>query len=378
MIKVKTIVCPLWYTNVQISAFVPDKGVQEYMAMITPEPGIGDFTEQLTRVHTTLDYLLSDEWGGKVLPLLKRYFTSDIANQEKLMRDTWLEKSEEAISIVQQPPLNGSKVCLWIWLRTEASLPVCCHNGYSHYFTTGMSETEGDSEQQTRALLIRYEKILYTWGGKLADQCIRTWFFVRDVDVNYAGVVKGRKEEFMRQGLTERTHYLASTGIQGQNSDPHCSVLLDAYAVDGLQEGQIQFLYAPEYLNPTYEYGVTFERGTAVTYGDRKHIFISGTASIDNQGEVVCPGDIIGQTRRMLLNIEALLQEAESNLSDLAQMIVYLRDIADYSTVKTWMEEQFPDVPKVIVWAPVCRPGWLIETECIAIKKHENSEFKNL
>lgn len=134
----------------------------------------------------------------------------------------------------------------------------------------------------------------------------------------------------------------------------------------------------PEYLNPTYEYGVTFERGTAVEYGDRKHIFISGTASIDNRGEVVYPGNIAGQTRRMLLNIEALLKEAGSSLADLAQMIVYLRDIADYPIVRDLMEQQFPDVPKVIVLAPVCRPGWLIETECIAIKAGGNPEFRNL
>ena len=203
-------------------------------------------------------------------------------------------------------------------------------------------------------------------------------FFVRDVDVNYAGVVKGRKEEFVRLGLTEKTHYLASTGIQGQIADSRSLVLLDAYAVDGLQAEQIRFLHAPEYLNPTYEYGVTFERGTAVEYGDRKHIFISGTASIDNRGEVVYPGNIAGQTRRMLLNIEALLKEAGSSLADLAKMIVYLRDIADYPIVRDLMEQQFPDVPKVIVLAPVCRPGWLIETECIAIKAGGNPEFRNL
>ena len=207
---------------------------------------------------------------------------------------------------------------------------------------------------------------------------IRTCFFVRDVDVNYAGVVKGRKEEFVRLGLTEKTHYLASTGIQGQIADSRSLVLLDAYAVDGLQAEQIRFLHAPEYLNPTYEYGVTFERGTAVEYGDRKHIFVSGTASIDNRGEVVYPGNIAGQTRRMLLNIEALLKEAGSSLADLAQMIVYLRDIADYPIVRDLMEQQFPDVPKVIVLAPVCRPGWLIETECIAIKAGGNPEFRNL
>ena len=64
----------------------------------------------------------------------------------------------------------------------------------------------------------------------------------------------------------------------------------------------------------------------------------------------------------MLLNIEALLKEAGSSLTDLAQMIVYLRDIADYPIVRDLLEQQFPDVPKVIVLAPVCHPGWLIET----------------
>ncbi|CCZ07636.1 Rid family hydrolase [uncultured Culturomica sp.] len=371
--EVKTIQCPLWHTSVQISTYIPARGVTEYMAMIVPEPGIGDFAEQLDHLHSTVGYLLAEKWEGKALPLLKRYFVSDAANQEMILRIC-----PEAISVVQQPPLNGSKVCLWMWLRTEAELPVCRHNGYSHYFTAGMSEVEGDSERQTHVLLRRYEKMLNQWGGNLADQCIRTWFFVRDVDVNYAGVVKGRKEEFVRLGLTEQTHYLTSTGIQGQNADPRCSVLLDAYAVDGLEKGQIRFLYAPEYLNPTYEYGVTFERGTAVEYGDRKHIFISGTASIDNQGKIVCPGDITGQMRRMLLNIGALLREAGSSLADMAHMIVYLRDIADYTVVKTLLEEQFPDVPKVIVLAPVCRPGWLIETECIAIKAGGNPKFRDL
>ena len=30
-------------------------------------------------------------------------------------------------------------------------------------------------------------------------------------------------------------------------------------------------------------------------------------------------------------------------------------------------DERFPDTPRVFVYAPVCRPGWLIETECIAV-----------
>ena len=36
---------------------------------------------------------------------------------------------------------------------------------------------------------------------------------------------------------------------------------------------------------------------------------------------------------------------------------------------------RFPDIPKVIVLAPVCRPGWLIEMECMATKAITNEAF---
>ena len=74
-------------------------------------------------------------------------------------------------------------------------------------------------------------------------------------------------------------------------------------------------------------------------------------------------------------NVEMLLQEADCTFDDLGQMIVYLRDIADYAIVKGMYDERFPDTPKAFVLAPVCRPGWLIEMECMGVKKIENKEF---
>ena len=209
----------------------------------------------------------------------------------------------------------------------------------------------------------------------LADNCVRTWFFVRDVDVNYQGVVDARREKFDSCGLTPKTHYIASTGIEGKPDRRDVFVRMDAYSVEGLSEGQQQYLYARDYLNPTYEYGVTFERGVRVDYGDRSHIFISGTASIDNRGRVVHAGDVRRQTERMWENVEALLKEAGCTFDDLGQMIVYLRDVADYTVVKGMYDERFPDTPRVFVYAPVCRPGWLIEMECMGVKSLENKEF---
>ena len=138
----------------------------------------------------------------------------------------------------------------------------------------------------------------------------------------------------------------------------------------------MQYLYAPTHLNPTYEYGVSFERGTRMDYGDRRQVFISGTASIDNKGNVLHVGDIRKQTERMWENVEVLLNEAECSFEDVGQMIVYLRDTADYTVVNRMFEERFPGVPKVIVLAPVCRPGWLIEMECMATKAVQQAEYE--
>ena len=84
--------------------------------------------------------------------------------------------------------------------------------------------------------------------------------------------------------------------------------------------------------------------------------------------EVMYPKDIVKQTRRMWENVEALLKEADCTFEDVGEMVVYLRDIADYDLVCKLFEERFPKKPYVIVQAPVCRPSWLVEMECMATK----------
>ena len=112
-------------------------------------------------------------------------------------------------------------------------------------------------------------------------------------------------------------------------------------------------------------------------YGDRAEIYISGTASIDNKGNVLHLGDIQKQTFRMMENVNALLTEAGSGFQDIAQIIVYLRDVSDYAMVKAIFDERFPDIPRIITLAPVCRPTWLIEMECIAIAERKNDTYRD-
>ena len=349
--------------KVQVCTYAPDGGVAEIHAILQVEERVDEpFVEQYKRICKEVDNFVHFLNGATVV--MKRYFVSDAANQAPQMNC-----KDDNTSIIQQPPLNGSKIALWIYLQKGKS-------NYTTQWTMNMMEPEGDSYHQTRTLLERYEAMLQKDGMTLADNCIRTWFFVRDVDTQYKGLVVARRENFEGQQLTNHTHYLASTGIQGLPSNPKAIIQLGAVAIKDIQPGQQTYLYAPTHLNPTYEYGVTFERGVKVTFGDRSHLYISGTASINNKGEVVHVGDIRKQTQRMWENVEALLAEGEATFDDVTQIVAYLRDIADYKVVDKMFAEKFPDTPYVITYAPVCRPAWLIEMECMAITDKGNKSFK--
>ena len=333
------------------------------------------FQQQLDSLHLTLAEVMRTELSGSS-PVFMRYFLSDAANQTDLVESYLADNQVCAVSLVEQPPLDGSKVALWVCMqdgaavsRLDDGLWEVMHRGYRHLWMGNSFCRGGDSESQTRILLERYIAALGAEGCTLTDDCIRTWLYVQNVDVNYAGVVKARREVFEDVGLTKDTHYIASTGIAGRNAYPDSSVIMDAYAVAGLQPGQVRYLYGSTHLNPTYEYGVTFERGTSVDFDGYRQVFISGTASIDNKGQILFPGDVRRQTGRLLENVSVLLNEAECSYEDVLSMIVYLRDIADYAAVREIFDVRFPDIPKVFVWAPVCRPGWLVEMECIALKE---------
>lgn len=337
------------------------------------------FEAQVERLYEAESLLLTEDELADANVIFKRYFLSDSTNQQPLMK----RETNCAVSYIQQPPLDGSKVALWVYLQkgtkvyNDNGMTVVEHNGYKHLWKMGLHEHKGDSAWQTECLLIGYEEHLQQFGATLADNCIRTWFFVRDVDTQYAGMVKARRENFIEQGLTPETHYISSTGIGGSPSDTKALVQLGTYALVGFEPDQQCYLYALTHLNRTIEYGVTFERGTLMEYGDRGHVYISGTASIDNKGNVVHVGDIVKQTRRMWENVEALLAEGGMGYEDVMQIIVYLRDMADYDMVSEMFKEKFPETPYVITLAPVCRPTWLIEMECIAVDRRQNAQFRN-
>ena len=362
------------FENARAEIFCFDNGteVREYQTMIHVSQTGLTFSKQLEAAQNAYNQLIETHFPG-TQAVFKRYFLSDAANQqnEVIVSDV----TDCAKSIIQQPPLDGTKIALWCYLMTgvqtgltNAGLYTVSHGQFKHLWNGSAHNLAANSEYQTRLLFNEYNMQLLEEGCTLEANCIRTWLFVNDIDLNYGGVVRARNQVFFTQGLTVNTHFIASTGIGGRQSDPNVLCQMDNYAIAGIQKEQIHYLYAPTHLNRTSDYGVSFERGTYIDYADRRHVIISGTASINNKGEVIYAKDIVKQTQRMWDNVEALLKEAECNYDDVCEMIVYLRDLADYQIVSELYKKRFPGKPYVIIHAPVCRPGWLVEMECMAVK----------
>lgn len=334
--------------------------------------------KQFDCIEQAVDCLRETEEFKNIVLVWKRYFVSDAVNQS-----LWLcSPSQAAVSVIQQPPLNHTKLVLLIYGVENVSLHqepdgtvVMKRPNYAHIYNVQLHEKAEDSYKQTQATFEQYIRKLAKHQCTLEAHCLRTWLFVQNIDQQYKGMVQARRELFTAAGLTPQTHFIASTGIEGQSIHPEVIVMMDAYAVQEIKRDQICYLYASSNLNPTCEYGVTFERGVCIRYGDRQHILLSGTASIDNQGRIIYPLQLEKQTERTMENIRALLTEAEADWSDVTHLIIYLRDIADYENTRTYFETNYSKIPYVILSAPVCRPGWLIEVECSAIKEITDCRF---
>jgi len=335
--------------------------------------------EQFNCIEQATERLQKLEVFKNAVLVWKRYFVSDAINQR-----SWFDSpSQAAVSVIQQPPLSGTKLAVLMYAAENVSLhseddgtTVMKRPHHTHLYNLQMHHKQGDSYEQTLAVFERYLQKLANHGCRLDAHCLRTWLFVQNIDKHYHGMVRARKEIFAFTGLTPQTHFIASTGIEGQSVHPEVIITMDAYSIREIKQEQIRYLHAASNLNPTCEYGVTFERGTCIQYGDRRHIFISGTASIDNQGKIVHLQHLDKQIERMMENVLALLSEAEAGWQDVAHLVVYLRDIADYENTRIYFEKNFPKMPFIILLAPVCRPGWLVEVECSAIKAISDDRFE--
>lgn len=133
-------------------------------------------------------------------------------------------------------------------------------------------------------------------------------------------------------------------------------------------------------LNEAYHYDKpsSFARGMRIDIGEVTILLISGTASIDENGQSVHIGDFRAQLRRTYDNITGLLKSEGCTWHDIVRTTCYLRDIdRDYDVfnderTKFFKEQGLDPLPASTgIQAHLCRPELLIEIEAIAMFRNQ-------
>ena len=136
-------------------------------------------------------------------------------------------------------------------------------------------------------------------------------------------------------------------------------------------------------LNEAYCYGKpsSFSRGMRIDIGGVSILLISGTASIDENGQSVHIGDFPAQLRRTFDNITGLLKSEGATWHDVVRTSCYLRDIdRDYDVFNQGRTEFFkeqgldPLPASTGIQAHLCRPELLVEIEAIAMFRTNKNE----
>ena len=99
-------------------------------------------------------------------------------------------------------------------------------------------------------------------------------------------------------------------------------------------------------------------------------VFLSGTTGTDDEGNIVGPGDIVAQTRRIFEKFALILQSVGGDLSNIVETTDYVLSLDEYRKTAALRRELFKGPPwpaaTGVVVAGLIREGTLIEIKGMA------------
>lgn len=354
-----------------------------------------DIGAQADSVYRTLHDTLSAQGGGLGDVVHETVFFRDIQGdldgfrrvRGQVLNELNSRTCRPASTRIQQPPLNQHErleVSAFAVIprrpaaqsaRTFWNVPPCAcaadlrfatrvvRVGTQEYVYVGnIFGSDGTAFDETLSMFHAAEEVLRR-EGLTFRHVLRTWIHLRDIDRDYDEFNRARREFFQRAGVTLRP---ASTGIEGAPFPESHNLSMSLYAIKAPEPVEVGLMTTPT-LNEAWSYGSDFSRGLKVVEANKVALYVSGTASVDEEGRTAHVGDFTGQVDRMITNIETLLSAQQASFSDLVSAITYIKDPADAPRIRELLRARGLDgIPNAIVKAAVCRPDLLCEMEGIA------------
>lgn len=98
-------------------------------------------------------------------------------------------------------------------------------------------------------------------------------------------------------------------------------------------------------------------------------VYVSGTVSMDADGNVVGVGDITAQTEKTIQNIKDVLEAAGAGLEDVVMVKIFLTDFNHYKPMNEVYAKYFGKNPpaRYCVQSELVLPELLIEIAAVAV-----------
>lgn len=204
-------------------------------------------------------------------------------------------------------------------------------------------------------------------NGMGFSNLIRTWFYLDHILDWYDEFNDARNGFFERHGVF-RGLIPASTGIGCANN--HGGALVaKALAIMPKQAGAAPQAVDSPLQCSAVDYRSAFSRAVEVTLPSHRQLYISGTASIGQDGQTAHSGDVAAQIDLTLQVVSAILESREFDWQDTTRAIAYVRHAANMEEVATRLSHHpLGNQPLLQMRADVCRDDLLFELELDAAR----------
>lgn len=99
-------------------------------------------------------------------------------------------------------------------------------------------------------------------------------------------------------------------------------------------------------------------------------LFTAGISPLDENGEVIAPGDVVAQVRACLGNLAAVLGEQGATFGDVAKLTVYVAEHLQADLYVAWeaVSAEFDVVPPTMMMGVSVLPydGQVVEVDAVA------------
>lgn len=229
-----------------------------------------------------------------------------------------------------------------------------------------LPEAQLTKNAQTRQLFERMEDSLL--GKKMTfDNVVRTWLYLDNILDWYTTFNLTRDSFFKKRDVFKRL-VPASTGVGGSNN-AGVAIQASVLAAEALtEETTIQVVPSPLQC-PALDYGSSFSRAVEIKTPETRRLYISGTASIDEDGPTLHTGDVDRQIAYTMDVVHAILTSRDMDWCDLVRGVAYFKHKTDFDRLSAYCKtHNLPDMPIGCVQNDVCRDDLLFELEADAIK----------